>query len=64
MKQEWSVKEKTSTPTLTTCGDNMDLLDDDESLLVKDGSPPPSSMDINRVFTLPAEFRGIKEDVA
>jgi hypothetical protein len=31
-KQEWRVKEKTSTPTLTASGDDMDLLDDDKSV--------------------------------
>jgi hypothetical protein len=28
IKQEWKVKEKTSTPTLTASGDDMNLLDD------------------------------------
>jgi hypothetical protein len=64
MKKEWRVKEKTSTSTLTTCNNNMDLLDDDKSLLIKDGSPPPISMDINMVFMLPAEFRGVEEEIA
>jgi hypothetical protein len=41
----------------------MDLLDDDESPLIKDGSPPPIGMDINLVFTLPTEFRGAEEEV-
>jgi hypothetical protein len=44
-----------------TPDDDMDLLDDDESLLIKDGSPLPTDMDINMVFTLPAEFRGVEE---
>jgi hypothetical protein len=64
MKQEWRVKEKTSTPAVMTSDDNMDLLDDDVSLLVKDGSPPPTSMDINMVFMLPAEFKSAEEEVA
>jgi hypothetical protein len=42
----------------------MDLLDDNKSPLIKDGSPPPTDMDINMVFTLPAEFRGAEEEVA
>jgi hypothetical protein len=42
----------------------MDLLDDNESPLIKDGSPPPTGMDINMLFTLSAEFRGVKEEVA
>jgi hypothetical protein len=42
----------------------MDLLDDDESPLIKDGSLPPTTMDINMVFTLPFEFRGLEVDVA
>jgi hypothetical protein len=37
-KQEWRVKEKANTPALTTSDDDMDLLDDDESPLIKDGS--------------------------
>jgi hypothetical protein len=61
-KQEWRVKEKASTPALTA-SDDMDLLDDDESTLIKDRSPPSTDMDINMVFTLPAEFRGTEEEV-
>jgi hypothetical protein len=63
-KQEWRVKEKVSNPVLTASDDDMDLLDDDESALIKDGSPPPTSMDINMVFMLPTEFRGAKKEVA
>jgi hypothetical protein len=63
MKQEWRVKERANTPAPTTSNDDMDLLDDDETLLIKDGSPPPTSMDINMVFTLSAEFRGTEEEV-
>jgi hypothetical protein len=55
------VKEKTSAPALTTSDDDMDLLEDDESPLIKDGSPPPIDMDINKVFTLSTEFRGAEE---
>jgi hypothetical protein len=64
IKQEWMVKEKASTPALKVSDDDMDLLDDDESSLIKDGSPPLTVMDINMVFTLPAEFRGAEEEVA
>jgi hypothetical protein len=63
MKQEWRLR-KPNTPAPTTSNDDMDQLDDDESPLIKDGSPPPTSMDINMVFTLPAKFRGVKEEVA
>jgi hypothetical protein len=63
-KQEWRTKEKTSTPAFTTSDDDMDLLDDDESPLIKDESPPPTGMDINMVFMLSIEFRGIEEDIA
>jgi hypothetical protein len=38
IKQEWRVKEKTNTPAPTTFDDGMDLLDDDEALLIKDGT--------------------------
>jgi hypothetical protein len=54
-KQEWRVKEKANTPTPTTS--------DDEAPLIKDGSPPPTSMDVNMVFTLPTEFKGVEEEV-
>jgi hypothetical protein len=64
MKQEWRVKEKTNTPTLTTSDDDMDLLDDGESPLIKDRSPPSTDMNINMVFMLPIEFKGAKEEVA
>jgi hypothetical protein len=61
MRQEWRVKERADTPTPTTSDDDMDLLDDYEPPLTKDGSPPSTDMDINMVFTLLAEFRGVKE---
>jgi hypothetical protein len=48
---------------LTASDDDMDLLDDGESSLIKDGSPPSTGTDINMVFTLPAEFRGIEEEI-
>jgi hypothetical protein len=63
MKQEWRVKEKTNEPTLTASDDDMELLNDNESPLIKNGSPSPTGMDINMVFTLSAEFRGVKEDI-
>jgi hypothetical protein len=63
VKHEWRVKKKTSTSTLASSDDDMDLLDDDESPLIKDGSPPPTSMDINMAFMLPTELRGVKEEV-
>jgi hypothetical protein len=63
MKQKWKVKEKINTLALTASDDDMDLLDDDESLLVEDGSPLPTDMDINMMFMLPAEFRGAEEEV-
>jgi hypothetical protein len=51
MKKEWRVKEKASMPTPTASDDDIDLLDDDESPLIKDRSPPLADMDINMVFT-------------
>jgi hypothetical protein len=59
-RQEWRVKEKVDIPAPTTSDDNMDLLDD-ESPLIKNGSPSSIGMDINMVFTLSAEFRGAEE---
>jgi hypothetical protein len=61
MKQEWRVKEKADIPAPMTSDDDMDLLDDNESPLIKDGSAPPIGMDINLVFTLSTEVRGAKE---
>jgi hypothetical protein len=63
-KQEWRVMEKVNAPAPTTYDDDMDLLDDDEAPLIKDGSPPLTSMDINMVFTLPTEFGGVEEEIA
>jgi hypothetical protein len=63
-KQEWRVKEKVDAPTPTTSNHDMDLLDDDEAPLIKEGPLPPTGMDNNMVFMLPAEFRGIEEEVA
>jgi hypothetical protein len=62
--QEWRVKEKTSAFALMTSDDDMDLLDDDEGPLIKDRSLPPTSMDINLVFTLPVKFTGAEEEIA
>jgi hypothetical protein len=56
------VKVKANTPTPTTSDDNMDLLNDDEASLIKDGSLPPTGMEINMVFTLPVEFKGAEEE--
>jgi hypothetical protein len=64
MKQEWRVKEKVDASAPMSSDDDMDLLDDDEAPLIKDGSPPPTCKDINMVFTLPDEFRGVEEEVA
>jgi hypothetical protein len=64
MKQDKRVKEKANnTPSPMASDDGMDLLDDDEAPLIKDGSPPPTSMDINMVFLLSAKFRGAEEEV-
>jgi hypothetical protein len=63
MKQEWRVKEKANTPALMTSDNDMDLLDEEEAPLIKDRSPPPTSMDIHMVFTLSAEFRGAEMEV-
>jgi hypothetical protein len=62
-KQEWRVKEKVDDPAPMTSDDDIDLLDDDEALLIKDISPSPTDMDINMEFMLSAEFRGAEEEV-
>jgi hypothetical protein len=63
LKQEWRVKERTIMPALTTFDDDMDLLDDDEFPLIKDVSLPSIDMDINMVFTLSVDFKGVKEEI-
>jgi hypothetical protein len=57
-KQEWRVKEMANSHTPMTFNDDMDLLNDNEAPLIKDGSLPSTSMGVNMVFTLPAKFRG------
>jgi hypothetical protein len=64
MKQEWRVKEKISAPALIASDDDMNLLGDDESPLIKDGSLALTDLDINMVFTLSTEFRGVEEEIA
>jgi hypothetical protein len=64
MRQEWRAKEKVDTSAPKTSEEDMDLLDDDEAPLIKDGSPPSTGMDINMVFMLPVKFRGAEEEVA
>jgi hypothetical protein len=54
-KQEWRAKEKVAT---------LALVASDESPLIKYGSLSPTGMDFNMVFTLPAEFIGVKDEVA
>jgi hypothetical protein len=39
MRQEWRVKEKTDAPPPMTSSNEIELLDDDESPLINDGSP-------------------------
>jgi hypothetical protein len=50
------VKEKVNGPASMTSDDDMDLLDDNEALFIKDGSPPLTDMDINMVFMLSAKL--------
>jgi hypothetical protein len=64
MKQEWRVKEKASTPALTAFDNDMDVLDDDECPLIKDGSSPLTSMDINMVSRCPQCRGGGHSDVS
>jgi hypothetical protein len=59
-KQEWRVKANAEIPAPRISDDDMDLLDDDESPLIEDESPPSTGMDINIVFMLPIEFRGVE----
>jgi hypothetical protein len=63
-KQEWRVKEKVDVIAPMTFDDDIDLLDNDEAPLIKDGSPPLTGMDIQMVFMLPTEFKGAEEEVA
>jgi hypothetical protein len=63
-KQEWRVKEKTSTPMLTASDENIYLWDNNEASLINDESLPPTGMDINMMFTLPIEFKGVEGEIA
>jgi hypothetical protein len=45
---------------LIASDDDMELLDDDESLLIKYESPPLIGIDINMVFTLPIKFGALR----
>jgi hypothetical protein len=38
--------------------------DGNESLFIKDESPPSTDMDINMVLMLPVKFKGAEEEVA
>ena len=61
-RKEWRVK-RSSTPPALIASDEVDLLDEG-SPLIRSGTPPPESMDINMVFTLPAEFKSVEKDMA
>jgi hypothetical protein len=63
MKEEWRMKKQANIPAPTASDNNMDLLDDDESPLIKDESLPLTDTNINMVFTLSTEFKGAKEEV-
>jgi hypothetical protein len=56
--------EKSNAPILTASDDYMDLLDGEESPWIKVESPPLASMDVNMVFNLLADFRGVDEEIA
>jgi hypothetical protein len=58
------VKEKADAPTPMTSDNDMDLLDSVEAPLIKDGSSPLTGMDVNMVFMLLVELRGVEEEVA
>jgi hypothetical protein len=60
-KQEWRVKEKVIIPSLIASDNDMGVLDDNESPLIKDRSLPPTGVDINMEFMLPVKFRGARE---
>ena len=60
-KREWRPKKNVVTEGLTPSDDEMDLHD---SPLIKDGTPPPESMDVNMVHLLPSEFEAVDESMA
>ena len=63
VRKEWRAKSvATSSPILSD--DEEDLLSNDGSPVIKNGSPSPDSMEINMVFTLPSEFRAMEESEA
>jgi hypothetical protein len=57
-KKEWRVKEKSGMSVHTTSNDDMDLLDNEESPLIKDGSPPLASIQPLIMF------RGVYDEIA
>jgi hypothetical protein len=64
MRKDWRMKQKSDVLVFIASNDDMDLLDDEESPLIKDGSPPLASMDVNMVFTLSAKFKGVDQEIA
>jgi hypothetical protein len=52
MREQRSRRREMSTPVPVTSDDDMVLLDNDESPLIKGRYPPPTGMGINMVFTL------------
>jgi hypothetical protein len=63
MNHGWRVKEKANTPAPMISDDNMDLLDNEEAPLIKDGSRHRLVWTSTWCSTLPAEFRGVEEEV-
>ena len=59
----WRVKWDSTPPALTTSDDEANLLDEG-SPLIRNGIPPPESMYVNMVFTLPVEFKAVDEEVS
>jgi hypothetical protein len=59
VRKEWKAKPVVvSSPTPSE--DEDDLLSNDGSPVIRNGSPP-DNMEINMVFTLPLEFRAVEE---
>ena len=63
VRKEWRVKQ-VNVPDPTPSDDEDDLLDDEGSPMIKNGSPTCDGMDINMVFVLPSEFRAVEESEA
>ncbi|WVZ82538.1 hypothetical protein U9M48_029792 [Paspalum notatum var. saurae] len=61
VRKEWRAKPVKAPAVPAHSDDEDDMLDDEGSPVIKDGSPPHDAMDMNMVFILPSEFQAVEE---